>query len=116
MRAPAANRRTLVLLAGLLWSAVGLVLIAMATRWLALSENSVIVFVAVGFVCGVAVYRFGFAGLARKNLVRIYEQAPGKDKVCIFAFQNTRSYIIIFVMMLMCYTLRHLPCVFPAKP
>lgn len=64
---------------------------------------------ALGVVGGIVIYRYGFATLVDRNLSRIYEQAPGKDKVCVFAFQNTRSYIVIMVMMAMGYGLRHLP-------
>lgn len=62
-----------------------------------------------GVIGGVLVYRHGFSRLARTNLRRIFEQAPGKDKVCLFAFQSARSYVVIIVMMALGYTLRHLP-------
>ncbi len=107
MNAPAARRETLVLMAGLVWSLVGLALISVAVHWLLTENHSVLVVSSIGVCGGYIVYRFGFAGLVRKNLVRIYEQAPQKDRVCIFAFQNTRSYIIIVVMMAMGYGLRH---------
>lgn len=109
MKAPSASRKVLVLLAGIVWSAVGLALIALATGWLISSHRAVTVSLAIGTAVGLAVYRYGFSKLVDVNLVRIYEQAPGKDRICVFAFQNTRSYLIIATMMLTGYALRHLP-------
>lgn len=63
--------------------------------------------VLAGLVGSLLIYRFGFSRLANKNLSRIYAQSPHKDKVCIFAFQNTRSYFLVIVMMAMGYGLRH---------
>jgi hypothetical protein len=56
---------------------------------------------------GYAIYRFGFSHIAHRNLVRIYAQAPQKDKVCVFAFQNIRSYFLVVIMMALGYGLRH---------
>ena len=109
MKTPSVDRRVLVFTAGVVWSAVGLVLILVAILWLISSHTNVLIPVTVGLISGAIVYRYGFVKLARKNLIRVYEQAPGKDKVCMFAFQNARSYIIAAFMMLMGYGLRHLP-------
>ena len=109
MNAPAAPRRVLILLAGLVWSAVGIALIVMATVWLLRADRYVIPALMLGLIGGGIVYRFGFLRLVRRNVKRIRETAPGKDRVCVFAFQNTRSYVIIAVMVMLGYTLRHLP-------
>lgn len=109
MRSPAVNRRALIFLAGVVWSAVGIVLIGMAVVWFWAARQQMIIPLLLGASVGYAIYRWGFSPLARKNLVRIFEQAPGKEKVCLFAFQNWRSYIIVAVMMAMGYTLRHSP-------
>ena len=97
------------LLAGVVWSAVGIVLIGMAGHWALLGVGRAAIPLAIGILGGAAIYRFGFSKLADINLARIYSQAPGKDKVCVFAFQNTRSYIIVVIMVALGYTLRHLP-------
>ncbi len=109
MKAPAANRKVLVLLAGAVWSIVGAALVAASIHWLRAAVSGMAVVIAIGVLGGAIIYRYGFSNLARKNIDRIYEQAPGKDKVCIFAFQNKRSYIIVAVMILMGYSLRHSP-------
>jgi len=96
-------------MAGIVWSIVGLALCAAAVYWLVVTDGQRVIPSILGIVIGVIVYRFGFSRLAKRNKQRIYEQAPGKEKVCLFAFQNWRSYIIIVFMMLLGYTLRHLP-------
>jgi hypothetical protein len=107
MRAPDARRETLVLVAGIIWSLVGLTLVSIAAAWLVSSPHYLLLMVLGGPVAGYVIYRFGFSHLARKNLVRIYAQAPEKDKVCVFAFQNIRSYLLVVVMMCLGYGLRH---------
>jgi uncharacterized membrane protein len=109
MKAPSVDRRVLVLTAGVVWSAVGLVLVLAAILWLISSHKNVTIPITVGVISGVIVYRYGFVKLAKKNLIRVYQQAPGKDKVCMFAFQNARSYVIAAGMLLLGYGLRHLP-------
>ena len=109
MKAPAASRRILVLVAGIVWSLVGVALTLVALIWSAAGIRASIPLLVAGLVLGWLVYRYGFSRLVKKNLLRIYEQAPGKEKVCIFAFQNMRSYFIIIMMMGFGYVLRHLP-------
>jgi hypothetical protein len=109
MKTPAVDRKVLRIMAGIVWSLVGLALCAVAIYWIAITDGQRVISGALGMVVGYFVYRFGFSGLARKNRKRIYDQAPGKEKVCLFSFQNWRSYIIIVFMMFLGYTLRHLP-------
>ncbi|MCX6833996.1 MAG: hypothetical protein NTW07_02485 [candidate division Zixibacteria bacterium] len=109
MRAPSAKRSILILIAGLVWSAVGLGLIVAAARWLLMSDEYVLAALILGLIAGWFVYSLGFAGLVRKNLERIRQLAPEKDRICVFAFQHWRSYVIVVIMIAMGYTLRHLP-------
>lgn len=109
MKAPAADRKVLVLMAGIVWSLVGAALIVASIHWLRATIFGKAIVIMIGILGGAIIYRYGFSNLARKNISRIYEQAPGKDKVCLFAFQNKRSYIIVTVMILMGYSLRHSP-------
>ena len=109
MKTPAAHRKVLILLAGLVWSLVGLGLMTVAAYWLASESRGIAIALGVSIIAGLLIYRLGFSKLALKNIVRIMQQAPGKDKVCLFAFQDTRSYFIVIIMMVMGYTLRHLP-------
>jgi hypothetical protein len=109
MQAPSARRSILILIAGLVWSAVGLGLMVAAARWLLMSDEYAWAALFLGLVGGWLIYSLGFAGLVRKNLERIRQLAPQKDHICAFAFQHWRSYIVVVIMIMLGYTLRHLP-------
>jgi hypothetical protein len=57
-----------------------------------------------GLILALIVYHFGFSRIARKNIDRLF-QYP--DKVCFFAFQAWRSYLIIAIMAALGAFLRH---------
>jgi hypothetical protein len=109
MQAPSATRSTLFLTAGLVWSAVGLWLITVAGYWLMNAHEYVLPALVLGLIAGWFIYRFGFLRLVRDNITRVRQLAPEKERICAFAFQAWRGYIIVPVMILMGYTLRHLP-------
>jgi len=110
MKTPAAHRKVLVFIAGLVWSVVGAALMIAAIRWaIPLLNDYHLLWIAVGVVGGYVIHRFGFSKLVAVNIRRIFSQSPGKDRVCVFSFQNARSYIVIGIMIVMGYTLRHLP-------
>jgi len=102
---PSVDRYWLLLLAGSMWSLVGLGLCAVGCRWLSsLAWPGNLVTAIAGFFSGVLVYAFAFSRIVRRNLTRIAEQPA---RVCLFAFQAWRSYALIFVMMLTGWLLRH---------
>jgi hypothetical protein len=109
MKTPAAKRPTLILWAGIVWTITGAALIIVSFAWLDSSPAGRAVSLTAGLLAGLAIYHFGFSKLADTNLERIRSQAPGKERVCIFAFQNKRSYYMIGIMMAAGYTLRHSP-------
>jgi hypothetical protein len=101
---PAVARYWLMLVAGLLWSGVGITLCIVACSWLALSDwpesgwNAVL-----GVGIGTLAHRFGFSVIARRNIKRI-TQKP--DRVCLFAFQAWPSYVLIIFMASLGFALR----------
>ncbi len=102
---PSVARRFLWLVAGLLWSAVGVGLCAAAVYWLMDAPwPANLLGAGVGLGAGAVIYRFGFSRIARKNIARI---AQKPEKVCIFAFQAWKSYVLIVVMMALGFALRH---------
>lgn len=108
IRKPAAKRNTLALVAGIVWSLTGIFLSSVAVSWLLKSELPYLLVAMVGgLAAGLLIYRFKFGNLARQNIDRIYQQSPGSEKVCIFAFQNARSYFMVIIMMSMGYVIRH---------
>jgi len=109
MKTPAVKRTSLILVSGIAWSAVGIFLIILASEWMLEIHRYIAILIAVGIAAGLVIYRFGFSRIAAVNLARIKALAPEKEKLCLFAFQNKRSYAIIAVMMPMGYALRHSP-------
>ena len=93
---PAVSKYWLIVVAGAMWTSVGLMLCNYAFNWLAhpLLMSSYILGVA-GIAIAIVAYRFQFAKLAKKNINRIMMN-PGK--VCIFSFQTWKGYLIIIVM------------------
>jgi len=65
--------------------------------------------VLIALVAGFLKGHFVFSKLAQKNIRRIYELAPHKEKVCIFAFQAAFSYLLIIGMITLGILLRFSP-------
>lgn len=87
----------LLILAGLMWSAVGIMLFRYAVIWLTQPFSFVHgLFGGLGMAISWAAYHFQFAKLALKNIERILQL---KDQACVFGFQAWKGYLIIAVMM-----------------
>ena len=80
-------------------------LCAFAYTWLrAVEGNPVWVLALAGGLLGILIYRLGFLNLAVKNIGRIGDMA---ERVCIFAFQAPKSYLVIIFMIALGIFLRH---------
>lgn len=102
---PAAKKMWLQLLAGLMWSGVGLMLVRIAWRWLIEVElTTEVLLLIAGLALAAAIYFWGFSKLAGKNIRRI--QAIPNQKPCLFAFQAWTSYPLVAVMIAMGIYLR----------
>jgi hypothetical protein len=94
---PAVRKFWLHLVAGIMWSGVGILLIAFASGWLAAVHDwTVILLLLLGLVLAAAIYFLGFSKMANKNVRRI--NSMSKEKVCVFAFQKWTSYPLVAVM------------------
>lgn len=95
---PGARKGWLHELAGLVWSGVGIMLIAFAMRWIGLVRlPEQVEIILAGALLAVAIYFFGFSKLAKKNIRRI--QAYSREKICLFAFQQWGSYPMVAFML-----------------
>lgn len=104
---PAVPKCWLFAIGGLLWSSVGVMLIATAIHWLIpLGPAKGILHGMVGLTVAVIFLRQRFGRMALRNIGRL---SGLPDRGCVFAFQNWRSYLTIVFMMALGYTLRHLP-------
>ena len=104
---PAVDKRLLIALSGLIWSAVGIMLCNLAYGWLSIEYTRLHLLLAAAGTClALVIHHFGFLKLVNKNIDRILAK---KGKVCIFGFQPWKSYIIILIMISMGSLLRQSP-------
>ncbi len=102
---PALPRHWLMALAGLMWTAVGVMLGRYAFVWLAGSPSWVNAGLGLaGVAVAVPIYRLGFGKLARRNVERIRQLG---DRACLFSFLAWKSYAIVAVMITGGVLLRH---------
>ena len=94
---PAVKKVWLHLLAGVIWSGVGIMLVGIASRWFTLMPAyEEILLILAGIALAAAIYFFGFSKLARKNVGRILDFR--QERVCLFAFQRWTSYPLVLFM------------------
>ena len=92
---------------GVMWSAVGFMMCATGVGWLA--DEGIVRGMGVeltGLVLALLAVRWGFGGIAKKNIRRL-RRLP--EQGCFFAFQAWKSYLIIMVMIALGLTMRHSP-------
>jgi hypothetical protein len=106
---PAVSRQTLVYSAAVVWGGVGLFLSLRAFFWFAHSNLHIWWMVLLALALGLIKGRLIFSRLAARNLARIKEMSPEKEKVCFFAFQATRSWVLILGMITLGILLRLSP-------
>jgi hypothetical protein len=102
---PAVDRRVLIFLSGITWSIAGIMLCNTALEWIELKGIGFL-FAFAGLLVSAFAYYIGFSKIADRNIQRISQM--GK-KVCIFAFQAWKSYIMIAFMIGLGIFLSHLP-------
>ena len=101
---PAVKKYNLFMISGVVWTAMGLVLNYLAFHWYYKYETVEIFTIVVGGILASAIITvFGFSKIVKKNITRI-QSYP--DKVCLFAFQEWKSYFMVMVMMVMGIVLR----------
>jgi len=102
---PAVDKRVLIVLSGMIWSIVGIILCRLAVQWLAQTTRQHAIWLGVaGFVLALVVHHFLFLRLLYKNIDRILSK---EGRVCVFAFQPWKSYLIVIIMIGMGIMLRH---------
>ncbi len=102
---PAVDKKFLIALSGIIWSIVGIALCNLAVGWLSETAGQTVVWLgAAGTVLSLLIHHFGFLKLVDSNIKRILSK---QGKVCIFAFQPWKSYLIILIMIGMGMFLRH---------
>ena len=94
---PGVAKHWLIILAGVMWSSVGVYLVLLGADWIALipGRNATLIVLA-GVLLGAAIYSFGFSKFAKRNIRRIV--AIASEAPCLFAFQEWTSYPLVVVM------------------
>ncbi len=104
---PAVSRRTLLLLAGLMWIGVGSMLLSLAVGWLRDGHPAhLAALVVTGVLAALVIHHFGFLRVVDRNLGRILVMEGGR---CAFSFMSWKSYPMVGVMIAMGVGLRHSP-------
>jgi hypothetical protein len=104
---PSIDKKMLLVLAGAIWFGVGIMLCSLAAGWLTRTNGkNALLLGLTGITLSLCIYSFGFLKLVKKNSARILSY---KDKICIFAFQPWKSYLIVVIMIGMGMALRHSP-------
>jgi hypothetical protein len=101
---PAVGRTFLLFLAGIVWAGVGIMLMFLAFSWLSTADGNIYLYAGAGISLAMLVHHFGFLKIVDKNLGRILQM---RGKKCFFAFIPWKSYLIIFIMVMIGAFLRH---------
>lgn len=102
---PAISRRWLLIIAGGIWSGVGLLLCTRAYIWFSVfGLVKAIPHESVAVILAAAGYSTGFSRIARRNIRRIGDLPA---KACLFAFTAWRGYLIIGSMVTLGILLRN---------
>lgn len=104
---PGVPKNTLLLVAGILWIGIGIILDGVSYSWLRTEDLTHAILVSIiGFACALVIHHFGFLRIVDRNLDRIL---PMEGRRCVFSFMPWKSYILIIIMVLIGYLLRHSP-------
>ncbi len=104
---PGVPKNTLLLIAGILWISMGIILDGISYSWLRTEDlTHAILASIIGFICALVIHHFGFLRIVDRNLDRIL---PMEGRRCVFSFMPWRSYILIIIMVLLGFLLRHSP-------
>lgn len=93
---PGVEKHVLLLIAGLMWIAVGSMLLGFSYLWLRdAGKIRIIWMTGSGIAISLLVHHFGFLRVVDNNLGRIL---PMQGKRCVFSFMTWKSYILVLVM------------------
>ena len=106
---PAVKRTTLIRTAGSIWIIIGLFLLVRGMVRLYPLEVTDYLIIGGGLLLGILKSQLIFRKIIDKNIMRINELAPHKDKICIFAFQAVQSYLLVAIMVTVGIIIRSLP-------
>lgn len=102
---PAVPKTGLLFMAGMIWLCIGVMMDSIAYSWLKFEDLKPLLLISsIGFVLALLIHHFGFLRIVDRNLGRIL---PIEGRRCLFSFMPWKSYILVMVMMLGGFLLRH---------
>ena len=102
---PAVSRSARLVIAGGVWTAVGVMLLAWAASWLlSVPVTRAIALGSLGVVVGALAWRALFSRLASGNIARILGRPA---RACVFGFTSPKGWLITASMIVLGATLRH---------
>ena len=102
---PAVSRSVRLVIAGGVWTAVGVMLLAWSVSWLLpVPRVWAIALGAVGVVLGALAWRALFSGLVSVNIARVLRRPA---RACMFGFTSPKGWLITASMIVLGASLRH---------
>ena len=108
---PGVSKRTLLLIAGCVWTMAGGILISRGLIKLITSNHFLLLEFLFGFLFGIVFYLLLFARISAKHINRI--NMIKIEDPCLFSFFNLRSYFMMAIMITGGITLRKLNVINP---
>ncbi len=94
------------LVAGVMWIFVGQILISYGISWFQEKVTAFLwLFILASVIGALSIFIFGFSKIAYQNIARLQQK---RERICIFAFMEWKSYLIAGFMMGLGLTLRTL--------
>jgi len=100
---PVASSRLQLLLAGVIWSTVGMGLISVGTYWVVSTSDHIIGLLAISLCLGLGKSLLVLDRVARRIIKRIELRGEGR---CLASFYSLRVWVLVIIMMLMGRILR----------
>lgn len=100
---PVASSRLQLLLAGVIWSTVGMGLISVGTYWVVGTSDHIIGLLAISLCLGLGKSLLVLDRVARRIIKRIELRGEGR---CLASFYSLRVWVLVIIMMLMGRILR----------
>jgi len=104
---PAVSRKGLLFGAGAAWTIGAVILLVRSYELLVPLRVHPVWPIGAAILVGLLKGRFVFARVARRNIERIKNTSPHKDKICLFAFQSVQSYLLVMTMIALGIALRY---------
>ena len=106
---PTVPRRYLMLIAGIVWSIAGTILLFKAYRFMNFEVKNIFIYLSISVLAGLLFFCFLFSKISKRHIYRL--QSFKNERYSFFSFFNPRSYVLMFSMITMGIIIRKLQLV-----